>query len=362
MYVTDRAIKTLFLALLLLPITSKAKSLFHDIAFIVAKIEDSKITKKSTTGLRSLEHTSILATFEDKAHIGSNSKAMTAYLVALAINENKLDWTTKIRDFFPEIKIDPSNAELEINHLLAHRSGLVSVFSYKDVWAKLWNESLPIPEGRKLITQTVLKAKAKFGHNSKFEYNNDNYRLLGMILEKIYKMSWEEVLTQKLFRPLQMTSCGFGAPGSSNLKRPIALWGHRLSHGKLTPVAPTIAGDNPPSSRISGGVHCNLNDWGKFLQLAMDTYNGKNKLLRKDIAKKLFEPAASDSEYTFGGWNLVERDWGKGVVFTHSGSNTLNYSVAWLAPKINTAFYGVSNSGEDEVYNELDKKIAELIY
>ncbi len=49
--------------------------------------------------------------------------------------------------------------------------------------------------------------------------------------------------------------------------------------------------------------------------------------------------------YTYGGWLKVERTWANGIVFTHNGSNTLNYATVWWAPKRNLSIMAVSNIG-----------------
>lgn len=328
-------------------------------ALITAKITKGKITDSRVSGFRAIGY-SEKATILDQAHLGSNTKAMTAYLVALSINEKRLNWTSKVSSFFPEIKFHPSHQNLTLEHLLTHRSGLVSVFSIPKVWKQIWELGNDVTSGRKLIAESVLTQKATFETNSKYEYNNDNYRLLGFILEKIYHQKWEKIIQEKLFSPLKMTSCGIGPVDLSHPGSPQGLWGHQEINGKLVPVRPSLYADNPPSSSPSGRVHCSVIDWAKFIALTIDTYHLRNKQLSREISQKLFQTVTPDSDYTYGGWSKVERRWGKGPVFTHSGSNTLNHSVAWVAPEIETAFIGVTNAGTDQSYEELDKSIGEL--
>jgi hypothetical protein len=43
---------------------------------------------------------------------------------------------------------------------------------------------------------------------------------------------------------------------------------------------------------------------------------------------------------------VVRREWAKGVVFTHNGSNLRNFSVVWMAPAIDLAILVCCNQGE----------------
>ena len=55
----------------------------------------------------------------------------------------------------------------------------------------------------------------------------------------------------RIFDPLHMTSCGFGAPGTAGtVEEP---WGHHLVGGQWQPMDPGAAGsDNPPALALTG--------------------------------------------------------------------------------------------------------------
>ena len=61
------------------------------------------------------------------------------------------------------------------------------------------------------------------------------------------------------------------------------------------------------------------------------------------------------------GWGVVKRSWAQGMALTHAGSNTMNYFVVWLAPKIGLSLAIASNCVGDEVPAELDQVAAELV-
>ena len=68
---------------------------------VAAMVEDGKVMLKVASGCRMLGDPAPFQV-DDKVHIGSCTKAMTATLVGILIDEGKLTWDTKIIDVFPE--------------------------------------------------------------------------------------------------------------------------------------------------------------------------------------------------------------------------------------------------------------------
>jgi hypothetical protein len=61
------------------------------------------------------------------------------------------------------------------------------------------------------------------------------------------------------------------------------------------------------------------------------------------------------------GWLVTERPWGGGRVLTHAGSNTMNYAVAWLAPRRDFAVLAATNLGGNKAASACDEAAAALI-
>jgi hypothetical protein len=68
----------------------------------------------------------------------------------------------------------------------------------------------------------------------------------------------------------------------------------------------------------------------------------------------------SGSDYACG-WLVVERDWAGGKALTHSGSNTMNLAVAWLAPSRDFAVLVVTNQGPPAAAKACDEAASSLI-
>jgi hypothetical protein len=61
------------------------------------------------------------------------------------------------------------------------------------------------------------------------------------------------------------------------------------------------------------------------------------------------------------GWRVAQRKWGDGRVLTHTGCNTMNFAVTWLAPKRNFAVLVATNQGRGIAPKSTDEVAAALI-
>jgi hypothetical protein len=91
----------------------------------VAVVKDGKVVHSKGYGVRSLK-TNQPMDENTLVGIASNSKAFTASALAMLVDEGKLKWDDKVRDFIPEFKLyNPYvTEEFTIRDLLTHRSGL----------------------------------------------------------------------------------------------------------------------------------------------------------------------------------------------------------------------------------------------
>lgn len=99
-------------------------------AYNIPEISYAVIDNKSTLEIAALGKHSIdladTATLKDRFHIGSNTKAMTAFIIAKYVEKGKLNWTTKFFNVFPEWieNSKPEYANITLQDLLSHRAGI----------------------------------------------------------------------------------------------------------------------------------------------------------------------------------------------------------------------------------------------
>jgi CubicO group peptidase (beta-lactamase class C family) len=281
----------------------------------------------------------------DRWHIGSNTKAMTATLAAILVEEGKLRWDTTIGEVFPDARQEYRSVTLEM--LLSHRGGFPPPEGTAPKGMTLLDvHNLPgTPrEGRAEYVKRALAQEPYTTPGTQMVYSNMGYIIAGAMIEKRVGASWEDLMRSRLFDPLAMKSAGFGPM--------IEPWPHTAGGQALPPSRFT---DNPPVLGPAGTVHTSLEDYAKFLRVHL----GFGGLLKDESLRRLHTPSAG-GDYALG-WIIVERAWAGGKALTHAGSNTLNYVVAWLAPERGFAVVVVTNQGGEKAARACDEAAAELI-
>jgi CubicO group peptidase (beta-lactamase class C family) len=328
----------------------------HDLpALAAAVIVEGKPAAAGVTGVRK-HGDRARAEPEDRFHLGSCTKAMTAVLIGMLVEERKLHWTTPLPELLPNMAatMHPDLRSVTVDHLLAHRSGLSPKLHPRPSSLAKVVEAWKSPEvsrsERLAFVETVLKTKPDSLPAEKFAYCNAGYTVLGAIAERLWDAPWEELMRRRVFGPLGMASGGFGAMGTpGKLDQP---WQHRLRDGKHVPVEPGAFSDNPPALGPAGTAHCSVADWAKFLAAVVNGQSGAGHLLKPETWKRLLAPQFG-GEYA-GGWGVTSREWG-GRVLTHAGSNTMSYCVAWLAPEKRFGAAIMTNQGGDEAARACDE-------
>jgi len=324
----------------------------YGVPAIVGAIVTSKgIISVGAAGVRK-SGTDVPVTLSDKWHLGSDTKAMTAALAGKLIEQGRLKWDSTVAEVFPDIasELDPVVNEITVSHLLSHRAGLPTNLNW---WSIL-------PEGtvQEQRLQAVKQAFSKPPEHipcSAYLYSNLGYVVAGAMIEKVAGKSWERLMQDEIFGPLNMGSVGFGGTGTpGKIDQP---WGHINSGEPVEANGPSI--DNAPVLGPAGRVHCSIQDWAKFVADHLRGTRGKPALMKPGTYKILNTPPFG-GDYSMG-WSVVSHEWGGGIVLNHIGSNTMNIANVWIAPERDFAVLVCINQGGDVAFKASDEAAGELI-
>ena len=285
-------------------------------------------------GVRKAE-SEVAATIDDRWHLGSDTKAMTATLVGRLVEQGKLEWTTTLKQAFPVIAagFPPSLRQVNLLHLLSHRAGLPANLP----WFALDRPGRSLREQRLEAVKRLADVKLQSEPGSAYHYSNLGYVVVGAMIERTLETSWEEALTAFVFEPLGMTGVGFGGLGTpGEIDQP---WPHTAKGSPAEKNGPAV--DNPAVLGPAGTVHASLRDWAKFVADQIRGARGGRALLKPKTYARLHTPPFG-GEYALG-WLRLERDWAGGAVLTHAGSNTMNYAVVWMAAPAAASSAGRAN-------------------
>ena len=313
------------------------------------KIEDAEVI-----GIRRLGDESKV-TLSDCFHIGSNTKSLTAMLAAMIVEDGLLDWETKVIDVFPELKntIHYSYMMITLKDLLYHRAG-IPPYNLVGSFDKIPAFSGTVKQKRKQFVLWQLKQEPK-GKTGEYEYSNAGYDIAAAILEEVTKKSWKELIVEKIFKPLKLSSAGFGWPANKNPEQP---WGHWQKMNDRTPVEPLPPDHEwklPDIDAPSGDIHMSIPDFARYVQNHLRGLNGKGNLLLSQTYKTLHKP---NGEYAMG-WR-VEKINTQNCSF-HYGSGGTFFAAMLVSHEKNIAVVVATNSGVRSAASACQKVINDLL-
>jgi CubicO group peptidase (beta-lactamase class C family) len=139
--------------------------------------------------------------------IGSITKTFTGILLAHAILEKKIDLETDIRRYLTEEypNLEYKNKPILIKHLANHTSGIISFPSLDVMAQKGYDAKNPYKHYTSdMVLAYLHKVKLDTVPGFKSNYSNFATGLMGIILEKTYKMSYADLVKKYITDPLSM--------------------------------------------------------------------------------------------------------------------------------------------------------------
>jgi len=330
---------------------------YHLPALAAAVIKEGKIAAAGAVGTRRAGEL-IPVTINDRFHLGSDTKAMTALLVAMFIEEGKLSWKSTLPEIFPELsqKMDPKLKLVTVEQLLSHTSGISpdndAIF---EIVAKSFFEDGNLDEMRYFILQQWSTHPLDSEPGSTFAYANMNYIIAGTILERLSGRTWEELMVRRIFVPLDLKTAGIGPQAS--LGKIDAPLGHYLIDGQSKAFLAGPNGDGPAVMGPAGMAHMSVLDFARWA--GWNAGEGKRgpALVKPETLRKLHTPVVSTPEkkdippgtprsgkYALG-WAQVSVDWAPQPLIQHGGSNMKNLAHIWIDPSRDFAMVLLTNIG-----------------
>jgi CubicO group peptidase (beta-lactamase class C family) len=300
------------------------------------------ITSDSILGISFLGYHSVnlpdTASVTDRFHIGSNTKAMTAFTIAKYVEEKKLNWDTKFFDLFPEWKkgSDPAYYNITLKDLLSHRAG-IPPFTEDEEGNTIPQFKGTKQEKRNQFGKYVLTLKpVAIDSNLKYTYSNAGYTLATLMLEKVTGKSWEDLVV-KVFNKNLKLDVRFSWPDNQFRKD---TWGHISENGKLIPL-PSNTEYHINYMQPAGDINITLPDYIKFIQLNLDGLKGNNNYLTASTYNFIFKGLAN---YSMGWANIIEKD---KEFSAHSGTAGTYFSNVSIDRKKYIAYIIFANSATE---------------
>lgn len=312
----------------------------HEIPGIsMTVIKNGEIKETAVAGIREIGSPDKVEA-NDRFHIGSITKSMTATLIGRLVEQGKLSASTSLKEIFPNMRMKAVYESITIDQLLNHRSGVKSYATVTDEEEAVLLGLPGSPSQQRLaFAKRVLNEEPLFEPGKSFTYSNAGYSILGTITEKITGVSWEDQLEQHVFGPLSMETAGLGWPKTdSRADQPEghlgALGDLEIQNSKEYILGPYI---DP-----AGDVHASSKDLAKFALDHLKGLNGLGALLSQGTYQWLHGNDA-DMGY-FAGWILKKEN--EKLVHEHGGSAGTFVALMQIIPESNDGYVIVANAGD----------------
>ncbi len=171
----------------------------------VSVMNGGRIVYKRGYGMADLDH-NLPNSPSSVFHVASISKQFTAASILLLAEDGKLSLDDPIRKHLPEVVPD-FGTPITVRQLIHHTSGLRDQWAFLDLGGWRYNDDLITDDD---VMSFVTRQKAlNFKPGEMYMYSNTGYTLLGQIVKRVSGKSLREFTTERLFKPLGMTSTHF---------------------------------------------------------------------------------------------------------------------------------------------------------
>ena len=171
-------------------------------AAIAVRIDGQSVFERGY-GLANLEY-EVPMRSDTPTQVGSISKQFTAFAVLQLIDAGELEFDTNIQTLLPEMKKPPR--PILVRHLLDHVSGLRDESTLASMAG--WREDDAIVQ-EQIFNLVAQQEGVNFLPGAEFQYNNSNFLLLAMIVERVSGRSFSDFTQEHIFRPLGMKKSWF---------------------------------------------------------------------------------------------------------------------------------------------------------
>ncbi|GMN05909.1 hypothetical protein MTsPCn5_12980 [Croceitalea sp. MTPC5] len=278
-------------------------------------------------------------------NIASTTKTFTSIAIAQLAEQGKLDYTDPIGKFIPEYPKDIAN-QVTIHHLLTHTSGIelddYGPFNTDNDSAKSMDDFLNAQI--KHIDSLNERRRKNFKVLNKFDYSNENFALLGVIIERTSKTSYAEYVEKNIFIPLHMKN-SFVDFNKVNIHNNVAAgYSFYDDNDKLIDGTRHKAQTRDDYLSPFGGIYSTTRDLYTYLK-AINAHRVVNKdtqeLLHQKQAKR-FETDNLSMHYGYG-FYIIQK--GETVSIGHGGTYPGVGSHCYYYPESDHYIIVLSNYG-----------------
>jgi len=245
--------------------------LWHVPGMSVAVVKDGKIILLEGYGKRDLEK-NLPMRADTVQPIASVTKNITVASLATLVRDGRLAWDKPVRDYAADFRMntDYATATLTIRDMVSHRTGLPR---HDYAWFRG-------PANREQLFQRLRYFELSAEPRERFQYNNLMFMTAGFLGGRISGGTWEQLVRQQIFVPLNMKTAGFLVKDMQ--ATPNVGVGYELDENfKPNPVAYSEAENIGPA----GSINASARDMANYLLMltGKGRFEGKTIITEADL-------------------------------------------------------------------------------
>lgn len=290
-------------------------------------------------------------TAQSSVGIGSLTKSFTALAVMQLVEQGRVDLDDPVVKYVPSFRTadETRSQQVTVGMLLSNTSGLPSL----DMG---WIMDLdPSHRAMERLVESLSRYKMRREPGTSFEYANEGWALLGVLIENVTGQRYADYMQQRVFDPLNMTRTTTDIAQFEALD---ALHGHTFALDKAMSAQPNYQGAGMPAGSM---LHASAEDLGRYLAalLAGGIHDGQRVVSQESIrtlwTPRISAPSISVEDGGTGepthyalGWMVDEFD-GRTVVH-HAGQTMTMTAEVFLEPETGTAVGILTNCDSLDPY------------
>ncbi|WP_228434956.1 serine hydrolase [Chryseobacterium joostei] len=271
----------------------------------VGIVKNNKIVFQKYYGTETLENNKKVDS-NSMFRIYSNTKLMSNVGLFKLIEDGKLSLEDKVSKYVDNLPKEWQN--VQVKNLLSHSSGLPNWVEFKDISVNATNAE---------VIDRLSKEKMEFETGDHYRYNQTNYLLITMIIQKITGKTYENYIIENQF-PDSRNQIVFSSNSVERIPNRVGKYNYnktKKQYEKLTAIEGVRA-------HSSNGLAITL---PAFLQWSM--HFSKNDFLKPETIKMMWQPFHyKNNGFEFAhGWEITDSNNIRSYGF--SGGNVSAYSI-----------------------------------
>ncbi len=267
-----------------------------------------------------------------KVRMASIAKSMTAIAIMQLVEKGLLDLDAPIQNYVPNYP-KQTKTQITTRHLLSHTSGIDGYKNTKEAETQInyptLDDAITIFKNRPLL----------FEPGTGYNYTTYGYTLLGLILENISGLTYEDYMRKNIWDIAEMNNTGIDVYGKDE-GNSSKLYSKRRN-GK------TIEGtENNLSNRVpGGGFYTTIGDMMKFGNSVIE-----NTLIKRETLDLMRQRHSVNTESKYGfGWFLYTPAPNEGRLIGHGGAQMGCSSQLFIVPDEGVVSVVLANTSRTEV-------------